>query len=483
MDEKVFFAQLRKTGLFRTLNQSQVSGIQRIISAWEVYGYGLDTGLAYILATPYHETGRRMQPVREGYGKSTADTIKKLDAAWAKGSMKWVKKNYWRDGWFGRGDVQITHESNYSGPLRDLVLKLFGVDIHKDPDQMLKGPISAYAMIEGMTKGFSTKSEFSAKPLEFFINSTKTDYNGARATVNPAEKDSYKPIGDIARKFEVAIRAAREAAGEPFKGEGFPVVPPRMGALVAAKPEPRMPRAEPMPTFRERSDAQNSTRDSQIGGPRPSAVVTNVSKTDDAVVIETAAEVPGADAIEVPVPAKATTKEIRAGIYDGKYHKDLQVVQVMLQAKGYFLLGDANGIWDSKTAAAVLAFRREHDMDLIDEVDDAFIVRLVKADKRSTGREDSDVGEIRGRAPVEDAFSIQKFGKWIMGLGLFGTAGSTTIDLQQTNESLLSLHTLAVSAKAAAPFLIVCVVGVGLYFLGRRLVKRYFGDWKEGRIA
>jgi hypothetical protein len=165
-----------------------------------------------------------MQPVREAYGSTTEKTIAALDKAWREKKLTWVKTPYWRKdengkAWFGRGDVQLTHEANYEGAMRDAVKAAFGVDIHADPDLVLRPDISAFILVEGITKGETNKSDFTKWPLENFINESKTDYVNARKTVNPGETDSYELIAGYARKFESAIRLARAAAGEPFKGE------------------------------------------------------------------------------------------------------------------------------------------------------------------------------------------------------------------------------------------------------------------------
>lgn len=90
LDRAKFFNAIRPT--FGSLAQSQVDGLNRLIEAFLLYAFILDRRhLAYILATSFHETGRRMQPVREAFGSSTQDTIRRLNAAFAAGRMKWVK--------------------------------------------------------------------------------------------------------------------------------------------------------------------------------------------------------------------------------------------------------------------------------------------------------------------------------------------------------------------------------------------------------
>ncbi len=218
MDMKVLHDAVRGTLFKGKMTAKQVAGIERIIAAHDRYGTGLDTALAYHLETSYHETGRRMQPVRETFATSTKQAIDRLEAAWKAGKLKWVKTPYWREGYFGRGDAQLTHKANYTGKLRDAVLELFKVDIAKQPDKVLDPEISAFILVEGMTRGHTTKSDFTTYALEDFVNSHMTDYANARKVVNPGEKSSFEPMARDARLWEDAIRAARLAAGEEFRG-------------------------------------------------------------------------------------------------------------------------------------------------------------------------------------------------------------------------------------------------------------------------
>jgi peptidoglycan hydrolase-like protein with peptidoglycan-binding domain len=200
------------------ITASHRSGIDRIVRAWEQYGYGLDTALAVVLATSYWETAHRMQPVRETLATTDAGAIRALDKAFNAGKMTYVKTPYWRTGFFGRGDVQLTHEANYSGPMRDAVLSKFGVDIHAHPEKALDPDISAFIMIEGMTKGVTLKGDFTVSSLEQFVNEQGTDYVQSRKVVNPGDKKSFAEIAAIAGEFEAGIRAARKEAKEEFKG-------------------------------------------------------------------------------------------------------------------------------------------------------------------------------------------------------------------------------------------------------------------------
>lgn len=200
-----------KSALFQPkISASQVAGCERIISAfWEYAPNGMVEQLAYILATAYHETGRRMQPVREAYGRNDAETKKRLQAAFDAGKLVWVKTPYWDDGWYGRGLVQLTHRRNYAGPLRDQVIHRFGVDILDQPDALISNfDVSAYVLIEGMLRGDTGIADFTSDALEDHVNSNKVDYEKARRVVNPGDLGTYKPIAAYAAAFEAALRSA-----------------------------------------------------------------------------------------------------------------------------------------------------------------------------------------------------------------------------------------------------------------------------------
>jgi hypothetical protein len=75
MQREKFYNALRarSSGVFGTqLSQKQVTGIEGILDAFTTEGGGLAGTLAYALATTYHETGRQMVPVREGFKKTDA---------------------------------------------------------------------------------------------------------------------------------------------------------------------------------------------------------------------------------------------------------------------------------------------------------------------------------------------------------------------------------------------------------------------------
>jgi hypothetical protein len=208
MDTVVFINKANRLLFGGKMSSSQKTGILRLLDAWKKYGTGNDNAGAYVLATSFHETGQRMQPVREGFASSERGAIAALEKAFKAGRMKWVKTPYWREGFFGRGDVQLTHEGNYSGPLAAAVKREFHVDIHAEPELVLEPAVSAFIAVEGMTKGLTSRADFTKYGLEDFFTATKSDFDNARKIINPGELDSYKKVGDYARKFAECFATA-----------------------------------------------------------------------------------------------------------------------------------------------------------------------------------------------------------------------------------------------------------------------------------
>jgi len=205
-----FFNTIRETIFGGKLSQWQVDGIHRLLIAWAKYGDGNIQRGAKVFATATWETGRTMQPVKETQRGSVvpSDTTvqARLDKAWAEGKLPWVKKNYWKDGYFGRGDVQLTHETNYAGPARVAVLKEFGVDILTHPELALRGDISAFILVRGCLEGW-----FTGKKLSDYIDDLDEpdaqdheEYMEARRVVNG--RDRAREIADLAIKWERAFK-------------------------------------------------------------------------------------------------------------------------------------------------------------------------------------------------------------------------------------------------------------------------------------
>jgi hypothetical protein len=227
MDKAAFYAVLRQrnSGVFSTsLKAGQVQGLEVILDS----GNGLPiTHLAYLLATAYHETGATIQPIREAYGKTDADAVNRLERAWAKGQLKWVKTPYWRydmegKAWFGRGYVQLTHKANYAK-----AAALTGADLLGNPSLAMVPSIAAKILIHGSSRGM-----FTGRSLSDYLPG---DYVGARKVINGTDKAAL--IAGYAVTFEAALRAAKYspiANAVPVTPATTPSAPAASTGLLAA---------------------------------------------------------------------------------------------------------------------------------------------------------------------------------------------------------------------------------------------------------
>lgn len=210
--KKTFFDSLRTSGLHKTLSETQVAGYEAIIDYWERVGSsdvrpdGTVTSLpieqlAYVLATAYHETGGRIEPVREGLAKDDAGAIAAVTKLFKSGR---ISRNYalpdLRTGksYYGRGLVQLTFYENYKKAGQQI-----GRDLVNNPDEMLRLSVSVAVLVEGMKNGL-----FSGKRLSDYIVTNKANYRGARRIINGTDKAEM--IAGYAAKFESALRKASQ---------------------------------------------------------------------------------------------------------------------------------------------------------------------------------------------------------------------------------------------------------------------------------
>lgn len=174
IDRKEFYSQLRATLVKGGLNQAQVDGFEAILDEWEKRNLHDLRWLAYIMATAWHETAQRMQPIEEfgrGRGKAYAPT------------------------YYGRGFVQITWERNYAR-LSDVI----DVDLVTHPEKALEMDNAIQILFEGMIDGLLT-----GKALSDYFD-RESDWRGARAIVNG--KDRAAEIAGYAQKIWDSLRIA-----------------------------------------------------------------------------------------------------------------------------------------------------------------------------------------------------------------------------------------------------------------------------------
>lgn len=228
-DLPTFFNAVRASVFDGSLTAGQVQGCEAILAACDRHGVTDPRHQANILAQVHHETGGQMLPVKEtvyAYSKdrdpSDAQVIARLDAAFAKGQLTWVKTPYWRDGWFGRGMIQITHRDNYAR-----LGEALGVMLLVDRDLALDLTVSADIAVVGMRDGI-----FTGKKLGDYLNATRDDPAAARAIVNG---DVPKIGPEIAAKHKAFLAALVAAGAASPKPAPAPVltVEARLAALEA----------------------------------------------------------------------------------------------------------------------------------------------------------------------------------------------------------------------------------------------------------
>lgn len=172
MNLTTFFAYARRAPFGGRLTQAQIDGMTAILTEWDKRKLLDNRWLAYMLATTFHETAGKMQPVRE-YG----------------GEKYLRSKKYYP--WVGEGLVQVTWEANH---------RKFGAT---RPGQLLTMPIAIKALFDGMLKGM-----FTGHKLSDHFGQVANDPVGARSIVNGSDK--AKLIAGYYKNFMDAIEAARE---------------------------------------------------------------------------------------------------------------------------------------------------------------------------------------------------------------------------------------------------------------------------------
>ena len=162
-----FLLNLEQTAGKKVHDFSTKQGTQKaIIHECKRRGLTLNSQIAYVLATVEHETANSFQPVEEAF------FVKSRSAQMAHLRTKFYFPFY------GRGYVQLTHKSNYEKYGRKLGINLVG-----NKEKALDPNIALFVLVDGILLG-----EFTGKKLGTFVNASKTDFLGARKTINCTDK-------------------------------------------------------------------------------------------------------------------------------------------------------------------------------------------------------------------------------------------------------------------------------------------------------
>jgi len=213
MDRALFFQAIRTEPFSGHMTQSQVDGLNDLLDAWATSSITLSQ-MAYVLATVFHETGARMQPVREGFKASDKEArayVKRQGYKYAEPDPDTGQVYY------GRGHVQLTWAKNYQAMAHRL-----GVPLYENPDMALMPEHSIRILFDGMEHGF-----FTGKALRDYFHNGYNDALGARRIINGTDRAAL-----VAGYYEAFLKALRAAQG------GVAVVEPETDRIT---PAPRYP--------------------------------------------------------------------------------------------------------------------------------------------------------------------------------------------------------------------------------------------------
>lgn len=242
MNSATFFDAIRKTLFGGKLSAAQVDGINGILQAMDEVGDGDQDTLAYALATAYHETGRRMVPVREGFATTDAGARRAVASLAAKRGPKSAPARYGKStgphghAYYGRGHVQLTWMENYRKSSADA-----GTDLVANPDAMLDPKISARVLIRGIMDG---RWNGQGKGISHYEGAddklSDAEAEEARRLVNV--KDKARQIAGYHRKFYDALAFAKWQKIKDTPVDAIPAPPKplddRMPPVSGVKPEP-----------------------------------------------------------------------------------------------------------------------------------------------------------------------------------------------------------------------------------------------------
>lgn len=196
MNQTIFFNSIRASLFGGQLSQTQVDGINTLLTCWREAGGTDIRQLAYILGTVYHEAGKGLHPVREGFVATNQQAVQYVTEMYKR---RGISRNYalpdpqTGQSYYGRGFVQITWKGNYS-----TFEKLLHVPLVDNPDLALKPGISAAIAVRGMIGGL-----FTGKKLSDYFNANNCDWINARRIINGT--DRAEQVAENAQKFHNAL--------------------------------------------------------------------------------------------------------------------------------------------------------------------------------------------------------------------------------------------------------------------------------------
>ncbi len=147
--------------------------IAAIKSECKSQGIGLNTQIAYVLATTQWETAQTFKPVKEAYW---------LSEDWRRNNLRYYP-------YYGRGFVQLTWDYNYKA-----YSQILNIDLVNNWDLALDPNVALFVLVHGFKTG-----TFTGNKIADYITSNKTDFVGARRCINGTDKANE--IADLAEQF------------------------------------------------------------------------------------------------------------------------------------------------------------------------------------------------------------------------------------------------------------------------------------------
>jgi hypothetical protein len=209
LNRDVFFDSVRSAPFTGSMSQDQVDGMNAILDTWENAWTENDDlrKLGYMLATTFHETAQKMQPVPEN-GKGEGKDYGKKDPE--TGQV-----------YYGRGFVQLTWRDNYARADEEMGWTQ-DQSCEWNADLQLDAYYASPTMFKGMFEGwFRASSDGKRQTLGRWFNDTTDDPYNARECINgdKAMKPSWgggktygQIIADYYMDFTAALNRAAEAA-------------------------------------------------------------------------------------------------------------------------------------------------------------------------------------------------------------------------------------------------------------------------------
>lgn len=209
-----FWKEYRKA--FGKVTQKTVDAIEFLLSSFEATKLTRPQ-IAYLLATVKHETANTYLPI---YEKGPKSYFNKYDGR--------LGNNKPGDGYRyrGAGFVQLTGRTNFAK---------YGID--DNPAAALEPVTAFHILVDGSTKGV-----FTGQRLDKFINSSKTDYTGARRVINGTDKADL--IAGYARTFQTILTSAATSNANGRSPEKTPAGDTRQEPSPIPADTPPIPPAE-----------------------------------------------------------------------------------------------------------------------------------------------------------------------------------------------------------------------------------------------